>query len=468
MIRLFGHYVSKRYLLLGGLELALFFISLLAGFEIGYPGDTLENGHPAAPVLWVAALYGIVMFSAMMAMGLYQRTQRASGEGAAGLILRLAISLILATMALSLVFYAFQPLFLGRKVVGSALIISFAGVLFLRALFYRVFGSDASKHRLLVLGTGRNAAAIHALEKSGARFTVVRFVGLGEEESCVPEELQASAEAEGTLLELAVALNVAEVVVAPDDRNHRLPVDVILDCKMNGFAVLDLLTFFEKETARINTDLIDPSWIFFCDGFFVGTFAEQWKRFLDVTLSLVLLVPGGLLMGLVGLASLLESRGRHAVLYHQVRIGRHGKPFRLYKVRSMRPDAEADGVARWAEPQDARITPLGRLIRKTRLDELPQLFNVLRGEMSLVGPRPERPEFVEILDAEIPYYRERHRVKPGITGWAQLLYEYGSSAEDAKSKLQYDLYYVKNASPFLDLVILLETVEVILLGKGAR
>jgi lipopolysaccharide/colanic/teichoic acid biosynthesis glycosyltransferase len=173
-------------------------------------------------------------------------------------------------------------------------------------------------------------------------------------------------------------------------------------------------------------------------------------------------------MVLVALAILIESGGRGSVFFHQTRVGLNGKKFRVHKFRSMRMDAEADGVARWASKNDSRITRVGAFIRKTRLDELPQVFNVLRGEMSLVGPRPERPEFIEQLSKEIPFYDERHRVKPGLTGWAQLSYQYGSTTDDARHKLEFDLYYVKNASFFLDLIVLLETVEVVLWGKGAQ
>jgi len=464
MIRLFGHYVSKLYLLLGTVEFWVFFVSLLLGYEVGHPAAGAEAAAEV-PLLTVGVLYALILSSSVTAMGLYQRT---TAEGLAGLVLRLGISMILATMALSLLFYAVQPLFFGRKVTGAALIFSFFGVILTRAAFSRLFGQNTSKHRLLVLGTGEKAAQIYALESPSSRFMVVGYVNLGRCVDRIPPRVRTDLGKEGDLLALAVSLDVDEVVVAPDDPDLRLPVDVILDCKMNGFPVLELMTFFEKETLRINTDLMDPTWILFSDGFSSGSFAEYWKRMLDILVAGILLIPGSLLMVLVTLASFIESRGRHPVLYHQVRTGRHGVPYRLYKFRSMRPDAEQDGVARWATDNDDRVTGLGRFLRKTRLDELPQLFNVLRGEMSLVGPRPERPEFVEQLSKKIAWYNERHRVKPGITGWAQLNYQYGSSTEDAKRKLEYDLYYVKNASPFLDMLILLGTVEVILLGKGAR
>jgi lipopolysaccharide/colanic/teichoic acid biosynthesis glycosyltransferase len=200
----------------------------------------------------------------------------------------------------------------------------------------------------------------------------------------------------------------------------------------------------------------------------MGVTGLYGKRLFDLAVGSLMFLVSAPLMVLVAIASLIESRGRDPIFYHQVRVGQNGRLFRLHKFRSMRVDAESDGIARWASASDPRITPLGHLLRKGRLDELPQIFNVLKGQMSLVGPRPERPEFVDRLGASIPFYSERHRVKPGVTGWAQLLYPYGSDEEDAKHKLEYDLYYVKHAGIVLDLVILLQTVEVVLLGKGAR
>jgi exopolysaccharide biosynthesis polyprenyl glycosylphosphotransferase len=219
----------------------------------------------------------------------------------------------------------------------------------------------------------------------------------------------------------------------------------------------------------VKIDLLHPSWIFLSrDGFRTGMTGLYGKRFFDLALGSLMLMVALPVMALAALASLIESGFRDPVLYHQIRIGQDGLPFRLHKFRSMRVDAEADGRARWAGKNDMRITRVGAFLRRTRLDELPQLFNVLRGQMSLVGPRPERPEFVERLAASIPYYAERHRVKPGVTGWAQMLYPYASDEEDAKRKLEFDLYYVKHAGVVLDLIILLQTVEVVLLGKGAR
>ncbi len=465
MIRIFGHYISKVYLFLGVLELVLLYACMLGGYYLRL--GLIDNSDLVVePELHSSAiLYALLMSSSMISMGLYQR----GVEGAAAILVRLGISFFLATMAMSLVFYAFPDLFLGRGVFALAMLLSTVGVLTLRPAFFNFVGVDSRKQRVLVLGTGVNASRIAELEETESNqlgFTVVKYIRLEEGSNVIPDDRQV--ELAGSLLELATELEVNEVVIAVDDRRRGLPVDDILDCKMSGIFILDLLTFFEKETSRINIDLLHPSWIYFSPGFYQGVLVQNGKRLMDILVSLLMILGFSPFFILVSLASLIESRGRDPIFYHQVRVGKNGRPFNVYKFRSMRTDAEADGVARWAQTNDTRVTRLGAFIRKTRLDEIPQLYNVLKGDMSLVGPRPERPEFVLDLEKNIPYYRERHRLKPGLTGWAQLRYQYGSTLNDAKQKLQYDLYYVKNASIFLDLIILLETVEVVLMGKGAR
>jgi sugar transferase (PEP-CTERM system associated) len=261
---------------------------------------------------------------------------------------------------------------------------------------------------------------------------------------------------------------VDEIVVAVDDRRKGLPVNELIDCKMKGVEILDLLTFYEKEKNIIKTDQLHPSWIFFSTGFYHGLLIRNFKRFTDLVVSITLLLLFSPVMLLITIASLISSFARDPVFYRQVRVGQNGRLFTIYKFRSMEVNAESATGPRWAAVNDHRVTRLGSFIRKTRLDELPQLFNVLKGEMSLVGPRPERPEFVKALSQQLPYYNERHRLKPGITGWAQLMHHYASDETDNRKKLEYDLYYVKNSGPFLDLIILIETVEVVLLAKGAR
>jgi len=269
------------------------------------------------------------------------------------------------------------------------------------------------------------------------------------------------------LLRYARRRRVDEIVVALDERRKELPIGELLDCKLAGIGVIELATFFEREASRIELD-VRASWIVFSDGFRRGTLARVIKRFFDLLISSVLILILSPLMLLTALAIGIESKGRGKLFYRQIRIGEEGRPFNLLKFRSMVENAEKDGVARWAQQNDSRITKVGAFIRRTRLDELPQLWNVLRGDMSFVGPRPERPEFVYDLQKNIPYYQERLRVKPGMTGWAQICYPYGASEKDAFAKLEFDLYYVKNYSVFLDLTILLRTAEVVLLGKGVR
>jgi sugar transferase (PEP-CTERM system associated) len=271
-----------------------------------------------------------------------------------------------------------------------------------------------------------------------------------------------------SLLEIATENNADEVVIAMDDRRGNLPVRDLLDCRLRGIDVIDLVGFLERETGKIRIDLVNPGWLIFSEGFRISRFRSVFKRVVDIFVSATLILLSWPVMLLIALAVKFEDGPYAPVLYRQRRVGQGGKPFDCLKVRSMRVDAEADGKAVWAKQNDDRITRVGAMLRTARLDELPQVFNVLKGEMSLVGPRPERPEFVEQLQKKIPYYGERHAVKPGVTGWAQLKYSYGASEEDAAEKLQYDLYYVKNQSFILDIMIILQTVEVVLWGKGAR
>jgi len=253
-----------------------------------------------------------------------------------------------------------------------------------------------------------------------------------------------------------------------DDRRGNLPVRDLLDARLRGINVIDLMEFLERETGKIRVDLVNPGWLIFSSGFRTSRFRRLNKRFVDILASAALLLVSWPIIFLIAIAIKIEDGMRAPVFYRQCRVGRGDQPFSVIKFRSMRENAEADGKAVWAAKDDDRVTRVGRFLRKSRLDELPQIMNVFRGQMSLVGPRPERPEFVEKLKESIPYYSERHTVQPGITGWAQLRYAYASSEEDAIEKLQYDLYYVKNHSLALDLIIILQTVEVVLWGRGAR
>ena len=273
---------------------------------------------------------------------------------------------------------------------------------------------------------------------------------------------------QGALAKYVADKQVDVIVLAMDERRKGLPVHELLDCKMGGVEVSDLMTFFERHTGKIRLDIMQPSMIFLSDGFRVSNFRKTWKRIFDVT-SVFTLMPIMLPIVVFSVVALLiESRCKASVFYRQTRVGENGRLFQIYKFRSMVLNAEKDGVPLWAQKNDSRITRVGAVLRKFRFDEIPQLYNVLKGDMSFVGPRPERPEFVQRLADKIPYYNERHRVKPGLSGWAQIRYPYGASEEDGLEKLQYDLYYVKNYSILLDALVLLQTAEVVLLGRGAQ
>ena len=268
-------------------------------------------------------------------------------------------------------------------------------------------------------------------------------------------------------METVQALGVNEIVVAPTERRKgSMPMRALLDCKLSGVRVSDAQSHFEKACGQLKIDYLNAGWLVFGPGFNQSSHRTSIKRVFDLSCTLVLLVISAPIMLLTALLIVLESRG--PVLYRQERVGAHGRVFKVIKFRSMRTDAEKDGTPRFAAAQDDRVTRVGRVIRTFRVDEIPQLVNVLKGEMSLVGPRPERPFFVSQLTEALPYYAARHSLKPGITGWAQVCYQYGATLEDSREKLQYDLYYVKNHSLRLDILILLKTVAVVLSGKGSR
>src|SRR5205809_245996 len=337
-----------------------------------------------------------------------------------------------------------------------------------RAVFFRIVGGETLKRRVLVLGSGSRAAEVEGLlSRLGARagFHLVGFVLCGDEQ---PGRDKSKLLGDCNALRSLVRQHrIDEIVVGVRDRrNGHFPISKLLECKLEGTSIVDLPTFFERETGHVQLNSLSASWMVFSEGFSKTGFQRLLKRAFDISVSGAMLVTTLPVMLAAALAVWLET-GR-PILYRQKRVGESGRVFEIFKFRSMRVDAEKDGVARWAKKNDDRITRVGKFVRSTRVDELPQLINVLRGDMSFVGPRPERPPFVHELSRKVPFYASRHSVKPGITGWAQVRYPYGASVDDAVQKLQFDLYYVKNNSLFLDLVILLQTAQVVLFGKGAR
>ena len=457
-IRIFQHHWQLPLALLAVLEAAVF----LAALHYVAP---LSAQQPAP---WVpqSLLFAAIMFVSMAAMGLYNSRQRAR---LAGLLSRIAASLLGGAMVVAVVAYLLPALRIERGALLLSTLASFGAIGVVRILFDLIVDEDVFKRRVLIYGAGARAASIARLRRRSDRrgFLVVGYVTAeGDQLSMLRDHAQLVRSED--LLGYCRAQRIDEIVVAMDDRRRRFPMDQLLECRLEGVEINELVTFFERETGKVRLDILNPSWMIFAEGFRQGRAQSVLERLFDVVASFALLAVAAPVMLLTAAAIKLSDGWRAPIFYRQVRVGQYGKPFELLKFRSMREDAERDGQAQWAQKNDSRITRVGSFIRTTRIDELPQILNVLRGEMSFVGPRPERPAFVEQLNETIPYYRERHSIKPGITGWAQLCYPYGSSEQDAVEKLQYDLYYVKNHSLIFYIAILVQTVEVIVWGKGAR
>ncbi|MDE2497587.1 MAG: TIGR03013 family PEP-CTERM/XrtA system glycosyltransferase, partial [Xanthomonadaceae bacterium] len=398
--------------------------------------------------------------------GLYQVHLRADWLGR---VSRQGVAFVLGGVTLTVLYYAIPAAYIGRGVLGITLVLGYLVLALWRVLFLGFVDADLFKRRVVMLGAGERAAEVFSKmrRKTDQRgFKILGYVPIGVDPVTVPQS--SLLRPDEALCRWAARLGADEIVVGPDDRRGTLPVDALLECKQRGVAVTELAEFFEREAGKIKMDLTNPSWLVFSDGFNISPVRRTVKRAFDVAMvSLVGLLAWPLML-LTTLAIRLESGRGAPILYRQERVGENGKPFQVIKFRSMRTDAELDGVARWASKNDDRVTHVGRFIRKTRLDELPQLWNVLCGDMSVIGPRPERPQFVDDFNTRIRYYSLRHCVKPGLTGWAQLRYPYGSSFEDAVEKLKFDLFYVKNHNFAFDLAILIQTVEVVLFGRGAR
>ncbi len=418
-------------------------------------------------ILWLqATVYTLMMTLALIAMGLYQTRLR---QGKLGFGLRLLTSYLVGTSGVAVVFYIFPDLYLGRGVLIFTSAISFAMITLIRSVSNFV-SPDIYRRRVVILGAGKTANILTELRRKTDQFSfvIIGFVHVRGENDIVPRER--IIQIDSPLEKYVESNDIDEIVMALDDRRKGNPIHELLDCKMRGVDIVDVVSFFEKETGKIRVDQLRPSWLLYSQGFKQGIIKDNAKRIFDLLASGFILLLTWPIMLLTAIAIWIEGKLKFniPIFYRQVRVGLNGRPFQVIKFRSMVINAEKKGQAQWATKNDSRVTRVGQFIRKTRIDELPQIYNVFRGDMSFVGPRPERPEFVVMLSEKIPYYAERHRVKPGITGWAQLLYPYGSTEKDALEKLQYDLYYIKNQSIFLDFLILLQTVEVVIFGRGAR
>ena len=462
MIRVFKHYISSAYLglLLG--EWLIFFLAMYLGSDVRF--IEVSSWYTNLDIIEASVIFSVVLSLSSMGIGLYRRTL---DWGEYCLILRVCVSFAIGSVIIISLYYMFPKYSMARSVFVYAIGFAFVGMMLSRYFFYRHASTDNLKRRVLVLGAGEKAKQLSGINNAHILkgFIIQGFVDMGEGDIQVDKE-QLIENKQG-LAQLVTELDIDEIVIALNDRRMKMPLVELLDCKALGVDIMDLLSFYEREQGLILLDSLTLSWVVFSDGFDFSGIKAFIKRGVDLIASLGLLVIAWPFMLLTALAILLESGYKAPILYRQIRVGENNKPFAVLKFRSMRTDAEKNG-AQWAKEEDDRVTRVGRFIRKVRIDELPQIFNVLIGDMSFVGPRPERPEFVEGFEERIPFYTERHRVKPGITGWAQLCYPYGANEQDTINKLEYDLYYVKNYTIFLDISIILGTVEVILWGKGAR
>jgi sugar transferase (PEP-CTERM system associated) len=465
-IRLLGHYFHSSITAVVFLEAACFSASIYLAALLRFDADMAAIELDQGSLLPRALAYGFVTLVSFLALGLYTTRQRAD---AMGLSMRIVLALLASLGVISMLFYLLPSLALGRGVLGIAIAISLLFSVLIRSIAARVVDVQAFKRQIVIYGYGSRVQAFNQLRRRSDRrgYNILGYVcPPGESLDVPPSEILFTPK---RLKALCDEMGIEEVVVALEDRRLNLPVRELLECRLAGINVIDIVSFMERESGRIYLDALNPSWLIFGNGFRRDMLRRFTSRCVDFFASLGLVVITAPVM-LVTAALIWMDDGRKGggVLYRQPRVGLNGRVFDVLKFRSMRLDAEAAGTPQWAQTNDPRVTRIGEFIRKVRIDELPQLLNVLRGDMSFVGPRPERPHFVAQLEEKIPFYAQRHSVKPGITGWAQLCYPYGASENDAIQKLQYDLYYVKNNSLLFDLAILVQTVEVIFMGKGAR
>jgi len=440
-------------------ELSWLFAAVLLMLQM--EGMQATERHDLAAL---ALVFATVMIGLNGAFGLYGRSRTLS---ASGYVLRVILA---PAIGIPLAFLIARVL-PGVELPSSwlvAILLALVGLLLVRHAIVLPLVGTLLPHRVLVLGTGPEArlveSSLTATDPLGVR--LVGFYSLEKMQESVVSGSRIIAR--GSSLEDTVRqLRIDEVIVAVrQQRGGILPLRSLLDCRLNGVQVTDLARYFERVHGQVPIESLKVSWLIYGHGFRQSILRCIVKRFFDIIASASLIAitaPVALLAAL-----LIAAEGPGPVIYRQERVGYRGRTFTVYKLRSMSQDAEKDGKARWAAPNDSRVTRVGRLIRRARIDELPQLFNVLKGEMSFVGPRPERPEFVAMLTEQIPFYAVRHSVKPGVTGWAQVRYSYGATVEQSVRKLEYDLYYVKNHTLLLDLFIMLETLRVVLLGEGAR
>ena len=460
MVSIIRYYFPLNTLFLVALDSVCLFFAILIGYMLLYPGGSvaLVNSIPGALVIVLS------MVALTGALGLYRTN---APDHFWPIVTRVALAFLVVLPGLHWIFYKLPDGSICIPCLAGTMLLGFGGKVAI-FLFSRV--SPLSHRRVLILGVGSDAVAVkETLDSSQIRgLSVVGFYSPYADQvvdASVPvSDILPSSKSIG---DTTGQHNVSEIVIAMRERRGgSLPLTELLNCKLRGIKVTDLSSFFEQHRSKVRIDLLRESWFIFGDGFRQGKLRMFVKRTFDIVASGVLLALGFPVMLAAALAVKLDSAG--PIIYRQERVGLAGRKFNILKFRSMHTDAEKDGKPQWAQTGDSRVTRIGRFIRLTRIDELPQLFNVLAGQMSLVGPRPERPYFVEQLVTQVPFYAARHSVKPGVTGWAQVRHKYGASIDDAADKLEYDLYYVKNHRLLFDLLILFYSVRVVLVAQGSR
>jgi sugar transferase (PEP-CTERM system associated) len=443
-------------------EICILFAAAYLGVNIRLFADHRWS-HSVEGFLPSAFAFAMAIVAGMSALGMYEFN---FSEGLRRTFLRLMPSLGLGLGILVIVFYFAPDLYFGRGILFLALVIAAVGIFVSRAIFFKMSESKLLASKIIFFGANELAqeCSVSIQNRFGQhKYEIAGFIRVADEPTCVPAN--AIFDTGESLLEIAKRCRAHEIVVAIQNRRGgHLPTKELLQCKLNGINVIDIATLFEREACQIRIDTLQPSWLVFGGGFDQSIVRIFVKRAFDLTASTILLIASLPVLLLTSICIFIEDGS--PIFYEQERVGKNGRTFLIRKFRSMRTDAEQTGKPQWAANNDPRTTRVGSFIRKTRIDELPQILNVFNGEMSFVGPRPERPFFVEQHNNKIYFYNARHSIKPGITGWAQVRYAYGASVEDAIQKLQYDLYYVKNNSLFLDILILIDTFRVVLFGAG--
>lgn len=463
MYYLFNRYRPGKHLIILASEGALIFLTALlaASFRLMFDDVIIIYYDPYFIKTTVLTLIYLASF---YYFDLYTPDKYRPGRF---MFMRLIEATVVATIVLISIFYMFPSLKTWRGILLANTMILPPVILLWRLTFAKLLSFDLPKKRILIIGSGELAKKIGSeIYSTEQDLKLVGFIDDNPAKFGVSIVNPGVIGGYGDIGRIAVSELIDTIIVALPDRRAKLPMSALLDCKLKGISIEEGETFKERLTGQIPLDHLKPSWMVFSDGFKSLRSRKIVKRSFDLVLAVICLILSAPLMLLTAVLVKLESRG--PVIFSQTRVGENGKDFNIYKFRSMRVDAEASTGPVWAGATDNRVTRVGRIIRKIRFDELPQLINVLRGDMSFVGPRPERPFFVDKLKETIPYYEMRTVVKPGITGWAQIKYPYGATTQDALEKLQYDIYYIKNMSPLLDLLIFFWTIKVVLTGKGAR